>query len=159
LRDSHRSSRSQNPLASATLAHREESCFRDRSPFSELIAAARTRYVTALLQRYVVPMPVAISELRPSWISFAAVLVRDEVLKSAGMLDENFFLYFEDCKYCYRARKEGWEIVHVPRAQIIHLHGPSSQVDTMITTARAATQLLLHLAHKIFPSAPWRDGP
>ena len=112
------------------------SCFRDHSPFSELIAAARTRHVTTLLRRYVVPMPVATSVVRPPWISFAAVLIRDDVIKSAGMLDEGFFLYFEDCEYCYRARQADWDIVYVPAAQVIHLHGQSSQVETMITAAK-----------------------
>jgi N-acetylglucosaminyl-diphospho-decaprenol L-rhamnosyltransferase len=112
------------------------SCFRDHSPASELIAAARTRQVTALLQGYDVPLPNANAELRPSWISFAAVLIRNAVLTSAGLLDEGFFLYFEDCEYCHRARQAGWEIMHVPAARIIHLHGQSSQVEDMITTAK-----------------------
>lgn len=114
----------------------QESCFRDHSPLSELMHAARTRLVTALLARYVVPMPGGSSELHPPWVSFAAVLVRDDVLKSAGMLDEDFFLYFEDCEYCHRARKAGWDIVYVPRARIIHWHGQSSQMEAMITTAK-----------------------
>lgn len=112
------------------------SCFRDHSPASELIAAARTRQVTALLQRYDVPMPNVTAELRPPWISFAAVLIRNAVLTSAGLLDEGFFLYYEDCEYCHRARRAGWDIMYVPAARIIHLHGQSSQVEDMITTAK-----------------------
>lgn len=112
------------------------SCFRDHSPLSELIAAARTHHVTALLRPYEVPLPVANAELRPPWISFAAVLVRNDVLTSAGLLDEGFFLYFEDCEYCHRVRRAGWDIMHVRTARVIHLHGHSSQVETMITTAR-----------------------
>jgi N-acetylglucosaminyl-diphospho-decaprenol L-rhamnosyltransferase len=114
----------------------QESCFRGHSPFSELMGAARTRHVTALLRRHVIPMPIATSELRPPWISFAAVLIRDAVLTSTGMLDDGFFLYFEDCEYCHRARKAGWDIVYVPTAQIVHLHGQSSQVEAMIATAK-----------------------
>ncbi|HUQ38284.1 MAG TPA: glycosyltransferase family 2 protein [Aestuariivirga sp.] len=113
----------------------QESCFRDHSPWSELIAAARTRHVTALLQRYVVPLAVATPQLSPPWISFAAVLIRHEVLEHAGMLDEGFFLYFEDCEYCYRARKAGWDIVYVFDARIIHLHGQSSRIEQKITSA------------------------
>jgi GT2 family glycosyltransferase len=112
------------------------SCFRDHSPASELIAAARTRHLTALLRRFDVPIPIANTELRPPWISFAAVLVRNAVLTSAGLLDEGFFLYYEDCEFCHRARKAGWDIMHVPTARIIHLHGQSTQVETMITTAK-----------------------
>jgi N-acetylglucosaminyl-diphospho-decaprenol L-rhamnosyltransferase len=114
----------------------QHSCFNDHSPLSELVAAARTRHVTALLRRYVVPMPMNATNFHPPWISFAAVLIRDEVLKSAGMLDEGFFLYFEDCEYCYRARQAGWDIIYEPGARIIHLHGQSSQLENMINTAK-----------------------
>jgi N-acetylglucosaminyl-diphospho-decaprenol L-rhamnosyltransferase len=112
------------------------SCFRGHSPASELIAAARTRQVTALLRPYDLPLPIANAGLHPPWISFAAVLIRNEVLASAGLLDEGFFLYFEDCEYCHRARRAGWDIMHVPAARIIHLHGQSSQVENMITRAK-----------------------
>jgi len=114
----------------------QDSCFRDHSPLSELIAAARTRHVTALLRPFEVPLPVETTGLHPPWISFAAVLIRNAVLKSAGMLDEGFFLYFEDCEYCHRARRAGWDIVHVPAARVIHLHGQSSQVEEKIIAAR-----------------------
>lgn len=112
------------------------SCFRDHSPLSELISAAGTRQVTTLLRHYIVPIPVTSSEVHPQWISFAAVLIRDDVLASVGMLDEGFFLYFEDCEYCHRVRKKGWDIVHVPQARIIHLHGQSSQMEAAIATAK-----------------------
>lgn len=111
------------------------SCFRHHSPMSELIAAARTRQVTTLLKQFEVPLPITHTELRPPWISFAAVLIRQSVLASAGLLDEGFFLYFEDCEYCHRVRNSGWDIIHVPKARIIHLHGQSSQVEQNITAA------------------------
>jgi N-acetylglucosaminyl-diphospho-decaprenol L-rhamnosyltransferase len=114
----------------------QDSCFRDHSPFSEIILAARTRHVTALLKNYMVPMPVTNAEMHPNWISFAAVLIRHEVVETAGWLDDNFFLYFEDCEYCYRARRRGWSITYVPTARIVHLHGQSSQVESMITKAK-----------------------
>jgi N-acetylglucosaminyl-diphospho-decaprenol L-rhamnosyltransferase len=110
------------------------SCFRDHSPASELIAAARTRQVTAILKQFDVPLPSA--EIHPQWISFAAVLVRDEVLTSVGPLNEEFFLYFEDCEYCYRVRNAAWDILYVPSARIVHLHGQSSQVGNMINTTK-----------------------
>lgn len=117
-------------------ARAQVSCFRDHSPVSEMIAAARTRQVTALLQRFDVPLPIANAELRPPWISFAAVLIRNEVLTTAGPLDEDFFLYFEDCEYCHRAHKAGWDIMYIPAARIIHLHGQSSQVEQKFTAAK-----------------------
>ena len=112
------------------------SCFRDPSPLGELIASARTRHVTAVFSRYVVAMPFSALESSPQWISFAAVLIKDDVLKSAGMLDEKFFMYFEDCEYCFRARTKGWKIMYLPSARIVHLHGQSSEVEKNIFSAK-----------------------
>jgi N-acetylglucosaminyl-diphospho-decaprenol L-rhamnosyltransferase len=106
----------------------QESCFRDHSPIGELIGAARTRHISGLFRKSIVALPVADHEVRPEWTSFAAVLVRREALETAGMLDEGFFLYFEDCEFCYRARRAGWAIVHVPQARVVHLRGGSSEV-------------------------------
>lgn len=51
---------------------------------------------------------------------FCAILIRREVLESVGLLDEEFFLYYEDMDYCRRARTAGWRIRLQPAAQVLH---------------------------------------
>ncbi len=51
---------------------------------------------------------------------FCAILIRREVLESVGLLDEEFFLYYEDMDYCRRARTAGWRIRLQPAAQVRH---------------------------------------
>jgi len=106
----------------------QESCFRYLSPASELVDAAQTGLITAALNRFNVPLPVSASIVRPQWTSFACVLVRHKVLDEVGLMDEGFFLYFEDVEFCRRARKAGWEIIHNPKARVVHLRGGSSPV-------------------------------
>jgi GT2 family glycosyltransferase len=59
-------------------------------------------------------------------ISFACVLVRREVFESIGLLDEGYFMYFEDVDYCRRARNDGWKIAWEPAARVVHLRGGAS---------------------------------
>lgn len=106
----------------------QESCFRFPTPFSELIAATQTGLVSRLLNRYIVALPVQKQIAWPQWTSFACVLVRDEVFQQVGLLDEGYFMYFEDVEFCHRARKAGWEIAHNPEARVAHLRGGSSPV-------------------------------
>lgn len=54
------------------------------------------------------------------WISGCAILVRREVIEQVGVLDEQFFYYWEETEWCLRAREKGWQIVHVPQAKIWH---------------------------------------
>ena len=44
------------------------------------------------------------------WVDGAAVLVRREVLEGVGLIDEGFFLYFEETDLCLRATKAGWRV-------------------------------------------------
>lgn len=104
------------------------SCFRDHSPASELIHAAATGPVTQLLNRYDVPLAVSDTPIEPDWTSFACVLIRREVIEQIGLMDEGYFMYYDDVDYCRRARQAGWRILHYPKARVVHLRGGSSSV-------------------------------
>ncbi len=106
----------------------QESCFRFHTPFSELIRASQTGLVERMLSRYIIAMPVQQQVALPEWTSFACVLIRHEVFAQIGLLDEGYFMYFEDVEFCRRARTAGWVIVHNPEARVVHLRGGSSPV-------------------------------
>jgi N-acetylglucosaminyl-diphospho-decaprenol L-rhamnosyltransferase len=55
-----------------------------------------------------------------------AMLIRREVVKSIGVLDETMF-YAEDMDYCARAREAGWGVFYLASASIVHLGGQSSK--------------------------------
>ena len=48
--------------------------------------------------------------LECDWIDGAAMLVRSDVFRDVGLLDERFFLYFEETEFCLRAQRSGWRI-------------------------------------------------
>jgi hypothetical protein len=107
----------------------QESCFRYASPMSEFLAAARTGPLDSLGRRFSVALPVPQEGLADvEWVSFAAVLVRREVLDNVGPLDEGYFMYFEDMDYCRRVREAGWRVRYTPEARVAHLRGGSSSV-------------------------------
>ena len=51
---------------------------------------------------------------------FCAVLIRREVLEEVGLLDEEFFLYYEDMDYCRRMRRAGRRLRLCPDAHVWH---------------------------------------
>ena len=106
----------------------QESCFRFHTPYSELMRSSQTRLIDNFFKKYVVAIPVQEPISRPEWTSFACVLIRSEVFDQVGLLDDGYFMYFEDVEFCYRARKAGWEIVHTPESHVVHLRGGSSPV-------------------------------
>ncbi|MEI6597137.1 MAG: glycosyltransferase family 2 protein [bacterium] len=52
-------------------------------------------------------------------------MVRSEVIKKVGLLDERFFLWFEEVDYCRRVKAAGGEIWYMPTAECIDLMGQS----------------------------------
>lgn len=55
----------------------------------------------------------------------AALFIRRKVIESVGLLDERFFIWFEEVDYCKRAKEAGWGVVYVPEVKIIHHLGAS----------------------------------
>ena len=112
------------------------SCFRFHSPFSEFIDAAGSGPITNLLKKFDVPIPVSDTLIRPQWTSFACVLIRHQVIKQVGMMDEGYFMYFDDVDYCRRAIDVGWQILHVPQARVVHLRGGSNSVKADVAARK-----------------------
>jgi len=59
------------------------------------------------------------------YVCGAAFAVRPELVNSVGVLDEDFFLYFEDTDYCERVRQAGWRVAVLPAALAWHEGGAS----------------------------------
>ena len=62
-------------------------------------------------------------------VSGACMLIRPKVLEGiGGLLDEAYFMHFEDIDLCYRAKKYGFKVYYVHNAEVIHLKGQSSKL-------------------------------
>ena len=107
------------------------SCFRFHSPVSEFIRGAGTGPITRLLRNHDLSLPADGRSIEPDWIGFACVLIRRAVLKQIGLLDEGFYLYFDDPDYCWRARQAGWGVLYCPDARVVHLVGQSNPVESL----------------------------
>lgn len=49
-----------------------------------------------------------------------ALFMRHKALDEVGLLDETFFLTYEETDWCYRAREKGFASVFVPEAKVWH---------------------------------------
>ena len=102
------------------------SAHRIPTPLSELDAGARLGPLSRLLRTRVVSPPVRDEPHACDWVSGASMMVRRQVFESIGLLDESYFLYFEDPDFCRRAARHGWEVWYVPASRVVHLEGAST---------------------------------
>ena len=56
----------------------------------------------------------------PDFITWACVLVRVDALRQVGLLDETFFMYWEDVDMSLRLHAEGWGLQVCPEAAAVH---------------------------------------
>jgi len=59
----------------------------------------------------------------------ACMLVRREAVEQVGLLDEEYFLFLEETDWCYRMKKAGWKIYHIPQAEVLHFQGKSAEAE------------------------------
>ncbi len=97
--------------------------FGRRSPLSRLWPQNpfSSRYLVGRHRRDTVPFDVDI-------VSAACMLVRAEAVGQIGLLDEGFFMYWEDEDWCRRFRRAGWRVCCVPSVSVVHHEGASSQL-------------------------------
>jgi GT2 family glycosyltransferase len=75
-------------------------------------------------------------------IKGCCMLVRREVLEQVGLMDERFFLYYEETDWCYRTKRQGWKVYFTPDAEIVH-YGEQ-------TTRRQSSQMTLIQHQSLF---------
>ena len=54
------------------------------------------------------------------------MMVKKEVFEKIGMLDEKYFLYYEDSDFSVRAKKSGFKIIYVPKSVVFHKNAGSA---------------------------------
>lgn len=47
-------------------------------------------------------------------------IIKEELIKDIGLMDERFFLLIEEGDWCIRARKKGWKILSAPASAVWH---------------------------------------
>lgn len=55
----------------------------------------------------------------------AFFMIRRKVIDKIGLLDEKFFIWFEEVDFCLRAKQAGWEVIYTPLTSATHHFGQS----------------------------------
>jgi GT2 family glycosyltransferase len=82
--------------------------------------------------------------------SGAASLYRVSMLKEIGLLDEDFFAYYEDIDISFRAQLAGWKIAYVPDSIVFH---------EISVTGRKIKGFFTYQTVKNYPWLLWKNVP
>lgn len=64
------------------------------------------------------------------WATGACLMVRSDVWKQMGGLDDRFFAHMEEIDLCWRMQLEGWKVQVVPSSVVYHLGGGTLPADS-----------------------------
>ncbi len=60
------------------------------------------------------------------WVIGTGMIVRNEGLKQVGLMDERFFMYFEDVDWCRRFWENNWKVYYIADIEIVHYYSRDS---------------------------------
>jgi GT2 family glycosyltransferase len=100
-----------------------------------------------------------VSEKKLHYLSGASLLIRRGALLSVGLLDEGFFMYWEDTDYCFRLRKAGLLLAVASESRVLHkgsasFDSGSAALDAYFT--RSSRRFFQK--HAVFPLVPFWMG-
>jgi GT2 family glycosyltransferase len=61
-----------------------------------------------------------VSDEQIQFITGASLLLPRTVIEAQGVLDEGFFMYWEDADYCFRLRRAGWTLAVAGQSKVWH---------------------------------------
>lgn len=102
--------------------------FRFPSLPSEMDGGFRLGLLTRLLSRWTITQPKTEVPCPTDWLSGASLMIRRSVFEQIGLLDEGYFLYFEETDFCLQAQRAGWSCWYVPTSRVVHFPGSSTGV-------------------------------
>lgn len=108
--------------------HVENSAHRFHSALGELVETARLGVLSRLLESHEITLPIQHQPHVCDWVSGSSMMVRKQVFEKVGLLDEVYFLYFEEVDFFFRAKQAGWQTWYVPASRVMHMEGAATGI-------------------------------
>jgi len=105
------------------------SAFNFPSVIGEFCAGARVGFLDRLLRTKITRTPIAESNTQCGWLAGASLMFSRKAHMSIGMMDEDYFLYFEEVDYLLKAKREGYSCWYIPSSRVYHSVGASTGIS------------------------------
>ena len=95
------------------------------------------------------------------WATGACLMVRSEVYRNLGGLDDRFFAHMEEIDLCWRMQLQGWKVTVVPEAVVYHVGGgtlPASSPFKLFLNYRNNLLMLDNNLAKTFALEEYHKG-
>jgi GT2 family glycosyltransferase len=73
------------------------------------------------------------------FLTAASMLVRRKAFEKVGLMDDRFFLYWEDSELCFRLRRGGWKLGVAAEGAVLHKVNASAKNNRVVVDRYATT--------------------
>ncbi len=105
------------------------SAFRFPNLLGEIEGGLRLGTISKLLADWRVVQPIPEANAQTDWVAGASMIVRRQVFETAGLMDDDYFLYYEEVDFCLAAARAGWSCWYVPASCVVHYVGKSTGIS------------------------------
>jgi len=99
-------------------------------PFGDFVNTLGVGFIRRLFSRYVIAERLHEGEPEQvDWVAGASMLIRASVIDKVGLMDDHYFLYFEEVDYCLAAKNTGFSTYIVPSSLVIHHVGAATGIS------------------------------
>lgn len=92
------------------------------------------------------------------WVQGSAMLVNKKAVDKVGLMDERYFMYFEDTDWCRSFWEKGYKVIYLPLAQMSHYYYRSSKKWNSFFDILFNKYTRIHLKSAFKYFWKWRKG-
>ena len=93
---------------------------------------------------------------RAGWLMGSALMTSKKSIEKIGLMDERFFMYFEDVDWCRRFWQTGLKVIYYPEATMYHYHQRESKSGLGMFDAILNRKTRQHIRSAIKYFFKWR---
>lgn len=102
--------------------------FRQPNPWREFFRGAKLDFLFRLVPSASITIENLSKTQKVGWVTGASFMVPRPVLEKVGLMDDRYFLYFEETDLMVRIREAGYEVWHIAESKVVHLAGQATGV-------------------------------
>lgn len=105
------------------------STFNFPNTISEILSGFSLGVLDKLFARYRVTRALTDTRETVDWVAGASLMIHQSVFKRVGLMDDKYFLYFEEVDYCLQVQRAGFKCWYVPESRIVHEVGAATGIS------------------------------
>lgn len=91
------------------------------------------------------------------WVMGTGFVLRRSAFEQVGAMDEGYFLYFEEVDLCARMWINGWQVMALPQAELVHEHQRHSAAGIWSKSGKTHLRSMTRFFRKF--GIPWIRRP